>query len=369
MLRRGVSFLVVIAVLSTFISYDTPRAVAASITSARDVLSRSKTSEPANHSIKFVTPTGVDASSDTITITFQSDYDIDNPGFDEDDVDLAVGSSNNCTTATFTDKTIDDAAGAGVWGVNDSAALTITFTAPTDAASGEITADRCVLIEIGDSATEEAVGTANAITNPTTNGDFTVTIGGTFGDSGTILTNIVSEDQVTVSATVDAAIACSVDNTSTAFGTFVVNTIDTASSTVTWTVSTNGTNGYGLTVRDQGNGTNPGLYSATASYIIGSGDNSFNNAADLGAVSIGYGLQGTKTNGDAGSATTTIASTYDVSGNNVGGFERTAQTLASATGPVASATVTSTLKAKVSGLVPPGTDYADTLTYICTGLF
>lgn len=364
MVRRGVSFFTVVALLASFLSYTPERAIAASITSARDVLSRSKVSQPSDHEIKFVTPTGVDAGSDTITLTFQSNYDIS--AVDSSDIDLAAGSSNNCTSATFSDKTLAGSAAAGTWGVGVSGQV-ITFTAPTDAASGEITADRCVLIEIGQNATG---GGANAqIDNPSTSGDFTVVVGGTFGDSGTIQTNIVDEDQVTVTATVDPSIACSVDNTSTAFGTIAVNTIDTASSTITWTVSTNSANGYGLTVRDAGNGTNPGLYSATAGYIIGSADNSFNNSGDLGSLSIGYGLQGTKTNGDSGSATTTVAATYDVSGNNVGGLERTAQTLASASGPVASATVTSTLKAKISGLVPPGTDYTDTLTYICTGLF
>lgn len=365
--KRGALNALVLAVYLSFSFWvllpDTT--TAASITSARDVLSRAKINTLSDHEIKFVTPTGVNADGDTITVAFESDYALGS--FDVGNVDLAVGDSNNCTTASFTDKTLAAADDAGVWGVSQ-ASQTITFDAPTDAAAGEITADRCVKIEIGSNATSGATG-ASIITNPTADGDYTVTIGGTFGDTGVISTNIVDEDQVTVTASVDTTIACTVDNTSTAFGTFVVNTIDTAASTITWTVSTNATSGYALTVRDQGNGSNPGLYSASAGYLIGSADNSFNNAGDLGALSIGYGLQGTKTNGDAGSATTTVAATYDVAGNNVGGFERTATTLASATGPVANATVTSTLKAKISGLVPAGSDYTDTLTYVCTAIF
>ncbi|MBI4948013.1 hypothetical protein HY844_00420 [Candidatus Berkelbacteria bacterium] len=366
-LARGVVNLTILAVyLSiTFWVFIPGISIAASITSARDVLSRSKISTLADHEIKFVTPTGVQADADTITVAFESNYALGT--FSVNNIDLSVGDSNNCTTATFTDKTLAATNAAGVWGVSQ-ASQTITFDAPTDATTGEITADRCVKIEIGSNATSGASG-ASIITNPTTAGDYTVTIGGTFGDTGTISTNIVNEDQVTVTASVDSSLACTVDNTSTAFGTFVVNTIDTASSTITWTVSTNATSGYALTVRDQGNGTNPGLYSAAAGYLIGSADNSFNNAGDLGALSIGYGLQGTKTDGDAGSAATTVAATYNVTGNNVGGFERTATTLASATGPVANATVTSTLKAKISGLVPAGSDYTDTLTYVCTAIF
>lgn len=363
-LRAPVVFNILsIFVVSTFLLLPT-NTIAASITSARDVLSRSQNSTLADHEIKFVTPTGVQVSTDTITLTFESNYALGT--FALLNYDLGAGDSNNCTTAGFTEKTLAAAAAAGVWGVGTSGQV-VTFTPPTDAASGEITADRCVRIRIGSTAVTGGAG-ATVITNPTTNGDFTVIIGGSFGDSGTIATNIVADDTIDVTATVDTSIACTVNNTSTAFGTFTVATVTTASPTITWTVSTNAANGYSLTVRDAGNATNPGLYSSAAVYLIGSGDASFNNTADLAVVSIGYGLQGTKTDGDAGSAASTIASPYTATGNNVGGFELTAQTLSSATGPVANATVVSTLKGKVSGLVPAGS-YVDTATYICTGIY
>ncbi len=86
------------------------------------------------------------------------------------------------------------------------------------------------------------------------------------------------------------------------------------------------------------------------------------------AAAIGYGLQGTKTNGDAGSSATSISAPYTSTATTVGRLQLTDQTLASAAGVVSNATVTSTLKAKVTGLVPPGA-YTDTLTYVCTGIF
>ena len=360
LLRSSLVFNVLLASLASLFLLLPTGTIAASITSARDVLSRSQNSTLSNHEIKFVTPTGVESSTDTMTFTFESNYALGS--FNVNNIDLAEGSTSNCTSATFTDKTLAGSASSGTWGVAQ-ASQTITFTPPTDAASGEIDAGRCVLIEIGSNATNQAAG-ATIITNPTTNGDFTVTIGGSFGDSGVIATNIVADDSIDVTAAVATSIACTVDNTSTAFGTFTVATVTTAASTITWTVSTNAANGYNLTVRDVGNGSTAGLYSAGAAYNIASA------SADLGAVSSGYGLQGTKTDGDAGSASSSIQPPYNVGTTNVGALSIASPDapLASAAGPVANATVTSTLKAKVSGLVPAGS-YIDTLTYICTGIY
>lgn len=328
-------------------------AIAASVTSARDVLSTMEDTVDANHEIKFVTPQGVQAG-ETITLTFEAGFTL--TSVDHTDTDFADGDSNNCTTATFTENAIAASPSGATWGVGVSGQV-LTLTSGTDT----VTADRCVRFEIGTNALTDATGD-QAINNPGSAGDYTVIVGGTFADTGTIAVNIVADDSIDVTATVSTSISCTVNNTATAFGTFTVATVTTASPTVTWTVSTNAANGYNLTVRDVGNGAAAGLYSAGAGYNIASA------TADLGAVSIGYGLQGTKSDGDAGSATTTIQGNYTATGTNVGAFALTATDLASATGPVANATVTSTLKAIVSGLVPAGS-YVDTLTYICTGIY
>ncbi|MEX0594652.1 MAG: hypothetical protein WD157_00950 [Patescibacteria group bacterium] len=327
--------------------------IAASVTSARDVLSRSQISVDSNHEIKFVTPQGVQAG-ETIILTFETGFVL--TSVDHTDVDFADGDSNNCTSAAFTEKTIAASPNAATWGVGVSGQA-LTLTSGTDT----VTADRCVRFEIGTNALTDATGD-QAINNPGSGGDYTVIITGSFNDTGTISTNIVTDDSIDVTATVATSISCTVNDTATDFGTFTVATIDTADDTITWTVSTNASNGYSLTVRDVGDGADPGLYSSGASYVIESAD------ADLSGVSIGYGLQGTKTDGDAGSAATSITAPYTATSNSVGGLLLAATSLATATGPVANATVTSTLKAKVSGLVPAGA-YIDTLTYICTGIY
>jgi hypothetical protein len=232
-----------------------------------------------------------------------------------------------------------------------------------------VTASHCVVIEIGTNATNGVAGDQQ-ITNQTTvqnNSNAIIAIGGTMADSGRIAVEIINNNTVAVTGQVDPQISCAVDTNSAAFGTFTLATVTTASSTPIWTISTNATGGYNLAVRSQGNGTTAGLYSSLASYTIASA------TADLASASSGYGLQGTKSDGDAGSAATTVASPFTATGTNVGAlvttaFPGTGTSLASATGPVSNATVTSTLKAKVSGLVPSGS-YSDTLTYVCTGVF
>ncbi len=331
--------------------------MAAAVTSAKDTMSTIYDSAAANHTVQFVTPTGVTAGQ-TITITFPTGFALGT--VDYTDIDMATGAS----CGSVSDKTLAGSPSGTTWGAVKASQI-VTITSGTDT----ITAGHCVIIEIGTNATNGATGDQQ-ITNQTVaqnNSDPKILIGGTMADSGKIAVEIVANNTVAVTGQVDPQISCSIAGTSSDFGTFTLNTVTTGGTTPVWTISTNATGGYNLAVRSTGNGSTAGLYSAGAAYTIASA------TADLAAVASGYGLQGTKSDGDAGSATTTVSSPFTASGNNVGALVVTAfpgsgTTLASATGPVSNATVTSTLKAKVSGLVPSGS-YVDTLTYVCTGVF
>jgi len=131
-------------------------------TTALDVMTRQKISENSDHSISFGIPEGVDASSDTITITFAVGFDLSSITIS--DVDFEGGGIA---------RTLAASPAAGVWGYSRSG-QTITFTAPTDAGSNEITANGAVDIEIG----EVAAGGSNQIVNPSTVGTYSITIGG-----------------------------------------------------------------------------------------------------------------------------------------------------------------------------------------------
>jgi len=164
---------------------------AAALTSVEDVMSDQLVGAVSDHQIRFVTPTGVDASSDTIQLTFEADFSLGSVDFS--DIDLLHGP----VTGLETDETLAATAAAGTWGVSASG-QDITFTAPTDAALGEISASDIVTIRIGTGAT----GGVNQITNPTVNGIYHINITGTFGDAGGVTLSLLDTHSVSFSATV-----------------------------------------------------------------------------------------------------------------------------------------------------------------------
>lgn len=158
-----------------------------------DTLSDSRPSTVSDHTVKFKTPTGVDASTDTITLTFAAGFDLSTNSVAFGDMDLEIDAA--CDGTYEIEKTLAAAPGTSpTWGAEVSAQV-ITFTAPTDASSGEIAADSCVMIEIGTNADSGS----NQIINPTA-GVKDIDIAGDFGDTGKIKVSIISG--VTVSATV-----------------------------------------------------------------------------------------------------------------------------------------------------------------------
>jgi len=336
---------------------------AAAVTLFSDTLSTIKESVAANHTLTFTINDGWDAT-ETLTIDFPDtfvttgfanteaeDYDITDDGAEQNLV-----ANGGCSGAALEIE---------ITTVNTS---TDTFTFTRCTGDATIASGSVVIIEIGTHATFAVTGN-DQITNQTAteNGsDALVTLGGTFSGTGTLALEIVVDNDVTVNATVDPRITCAFGGLTTTFAS-LAGPVTTSDTSTTVTISTNAPNGFALSIRDEGNGSNPGLYkSSSPTYLIGSADNSFSNTATLTSDVDGFGIQGS-TSGGSG-ATVTIDARYDQSGNAVGGLERTATTLATATGAVASRVVTVVHKAAVSGLAPAGA-YTDTLTYVCTGIF
>ncbi len=176
---------------------------AATISGYSDLVSRLAVNVAANHEIKFVTPSGVDAPSDTVVASFESDHSLSS--IVTGDIDLAIDTSvptNDCIG--FTDKSLASSPSTSpTWGVGVSGQA-ITFTAPTDAGAGEIPANTCVRILVGQNASFGTAGT-NRIVNPSTAVAHAITIGGTFGDSGVAYVLNNDSDQVTVSAEIASA--------------------------------------------------------------------------------------------------------------------------------------------------------------------
>lgn len=244
---------------------------------------------------------------------------------------------------------------------------TITFS-PCSSYPAE-PANSVVEIEIGTHATSGSTGT-HMVTNQTVaqnSANPKVLIGGTSGATGTIAVEIVADDNVLITATVDPSITCAFTGLTTNFASLTTGAVSTSDTNTTVTISTNAGNGFSLTVRDAGNATNPGLYKSTATtYLIGSATSAFADTATLSAATDGFGIQGPTSGGSGGAVT--VAARYLQTSNDVGGLELTDTTLASASSAVASRMVTVVHKAAVSGLAVAGA-YTDTLTYVCTGIY
>lgn len=175
---------------------------AAQLTGFSDTMSTLSAGANANHSVLFVTPSGVDAPSDTITVTLGSGGSFNLSSIVAGDVDFGVDSSspfNDCV-GPFAEKTLAASASSGVWGAAVLGQV-LTLTPPTDAVSGEVASGRCVRTLIGTNSTVPSAGT-NRIINPSA-GQYSLAVGGGFGDSGYFTFSILGSSDVMVTASVE----------------------------------------------------------------------------------------------------------------------------------------------------------------------
>ncbi len=338
-------------------------AQAAAISTFSVTLSTIQESVAANQTLTFTINDPWDAT-ETLTVDYPDGFSLSTlantepEDFDitDDGAEKTIVANGSCAADSIEITTVDAA-------TNDR----LTFTLCSGSTS--IATSSVIVIEIGTHATQGSAGN-DQITNQTAAENATdavITIAGTFSGSGTAAVEIVADNSATVNATVGPSITCSFAGMTTTFTNLTTGAISTSDTNTTITVSTNASNGFNLTVRDEGDGANPGLYKSSApTSLIGSATDAFANTATLVAGTDGFGIQGS-TSGGSG-ATVTIDARYNQTSNDVGGLERTDTLLASATGAVANRQVTVVHKAAVGGLTPAGS-YSDTLTYVCTGVF
>lgn len=334
---------------------------AASLTSMRAIASRLKASTNSDYTIYFVSPTGIQAStSDDIILTFSADFTL--AAEVVGNFDFAVGDSGTCTTAVFTEKTLALTASATEWGV-DVTGDVLSFEPDTDEA---VAGGLCYRIKAGTIAT--GGGAADTITNGALDDDDTITFSGGFGDTGTIALDIISDDQVSISATVDPTITFTIDDNAIGFGTLssttgrwatadAIGTNASAPATPTaanvLTVATNAASGYALTYN--GATMTSGAATITVASVAGDSDGT------PGSEQFGLSLS---TSGDA-----TIASGYQRDATSDFTFvASTATTIASEIGPTNTETFSVAYLANIGGATEAGA-YSTTLTYIVTGTF
>lgn len=349
-------------------------AEAANVTSFSNTLSDSEPLVESNHTLSFVTPTGL-LAGETISIDFGTTSFAGIDSLVAQDLDLNVNGVEQSL--------IDGAASGPNWNVT-AAGTVIDITSGTST----IGAGATVTIEIGTNATTGGTGT-NQITNPTPDSyEILLTVGA--GDTGA--TRVVIVDVVTVTAAVetvfdftvtgvDAALNVNGDTTTSTttsteilFGVLVDGSAKTAAQDLE--VSTNAANGFVVTVI-----TNQQLTSATGADIDGFVEGSYTTSPTLWAppvVVLGqedtYGHWGITTNDST--ITPTLTDEFDVlgSGQLYVSASTTPVEVFRHNGPVDGTTqgIGTTrvgYTVEITALQEAGDDYTATLTYVATPVF
>ncbi len=351
-------FIIVSIVVGTAVTH-VELVFAAALTSLSDTQSSIKINTLSDHTIQFVTPSGVTAGQG-ISLTFSAGYATGTFAI----ANFDFGTSTSAVCSGFADALLVSGAASGLsWGVSQ-ATNTIYIVSGTAVVPG----NRCVQIKIGSNAISQASGTSQII-NPTvaTTTGATITIAGSFGDTGTITQNIIADDTVAVTATVAQSFTFSI-STSTIFFGALGNTVKFASSTNslgdgaetiahTLAVSTNAPSGYTITIKGQ---TLTSLQSATNTIsAIGL------TAASSSPNTEQFGIRATVSGGTAA----TVSLPYSLSTSY--GYNATATTSAVlATETNAANTTTYSLRylANIAPLTEAGT-YVANVVYVATANF
>lgn len=353
--KKFTSLILVLFLVAIYLVPLIPKAIAAGqVTSLSDTMSRLKASTASNHEIKFVTPTGV-AAGQTIILTFSAGFTgVTNIAFG--DIDFAQNSGSDCSAGSWTEKTLAATPSGATWGADGDSDTTVTLTSGTDT----ITNGRCVRIRIGTNATEGATGDTQ-ISNGAIGVADTVTIGGTFTDYGTLAVEIIANDQVVITATVDPTLTFTISDNTIEFGALSSSAAtwadDSGGSTSdvvahTMTVATNATGGYNISY----NG--PTLTSSADTIDVASINDDANGVPGTEQFGVSY-----STDGDA-----TIATGYDHAGPDWTWVASTTTPIISETGPTATETISARYLANIAANTEAGA-YTTTVTYVATATF
>jgi hypothetical protein len=321
---------------------------AAAITAVSDTMSNQTVSATSTHAIRFVTPTGANQNTDTIILTFPSDYNFTGKTIG------TVTFTHGATTGLESTEVLAAAPSATDWGAVFSGTQNrvLTLTAPSDGTGAAVLAanDKIIITYNG----------TNSV-NPTTPGSYTMTVSGTFGDSGDITNNILSNSQVAVTATVPQSLTFSISDNTISFGSLGAGAARYASGTASGQateveahnliVGTNASNGYTMTLA--GNTLTSGLNTITA---IGAA----NTASAIGTEQFGVRMS-------ASGGTGAVSVPYAAAGFafDSGAFP---DAIASASGASANTTYSARYIANITSSTEAGA-YTATLTYVATANF
>ncbi|MFM2374074.1 MAG: hypothetical protein RLZZ234_69 [Candidatus Parcubacteria bacterium] len=347
---------------------------AASLTSVSDTISDSDRGVPANHTIRFTTPTGT-ISGESITITFPAQFTVNGTGatgLDFSDIDV-TDDGNEITLAGSPSGT--------TWGVSTTTSSITLTTSTTSGAS--VASSSVIVIEIGTHATNGTTGDTR-ITNPSSAGSYEITVGGNMQDSGA--TRVAIIDDVVVTASVDTVFSFTISGVATSSSVNGSATTTAGSSTATaipfgnltagtttimaqdLQVSTNATQGFVVTVEQSQN-----LQSSTGADIDGFINGAYTNTPTAWTAPSAL-LANPDTWGHWG-----LTSEDDLNGTEFGtdlwvAASTTPRQVFQHNGPADGVTANSGstrvgYQVQISPLQEAGDDYTTTLTYIATPTF
>lgn len=241
--------LLILALLGSFGGYAylvDNVAYAAALTALSDTLSSSKVSTLSSHTIHFTTPTGANQNTDTIIITFPSDFNFTSKTIG------TVSFTHGATTGVESTETLAASPSGTAWGAVFSGTQNriLTLTAPTDGTGSAVLAPSDKVIITYDSTNS---------TNPSSPANYLIAITGAFGDTGSFTVPILTDDQVAVSATVGQSLTFTISDNTIGFGSLsaaasIYATGDTNGTTTeaeahNIIVATNAASGYNVTVK------------------------------------------------------------------------------------------------------------------------
>ncbi len=307
-----------------------------------------------NHKITYTAPTALGTGS-TINVYFQTGSTVGggqtNTGFSA----VAVSSGATVTAAGTTVATNTNF--VVTTGVSDPNFSGYTFT--------EVVITTTAAIASGNAIVINGITATNPPDASTSTNQYVIDVTDSASDDGYLAVPILSNSTVAVTARVTPEITFALSSNATNFGVLQIGSVNTSSPATTLTLSTNARSGASVTVYDQGNGTNPGLYNSLATHTIPSA------TATLAAGTEGYGVNSavTSTAGSGGVVgTLTVASPYNGTGDSVGGLNLAPTLLASTTSPIYLVTLQVNYLSAISVVTPAGI-YTDNVTYLASGNF
>lgn len=182
-------------------------------------------------------------------------------------------------------------------------------------------------------------------------------------DTAGFSTASITNDQITVTATVPSTFSFALSGNTDTLGTLSTSSVTTSPTPRTATVDTNAKNGWMVWAKDA----STGLVSSTASYTISSTTPGTNNTLVAGTQ--GYNTGITSSQG-GGSGTITVAAPFvgTLAGQG-SGLDTTLRPIASSNGTASAAVLTIKNNVAISATTAAASDYTDTITVIGAGLF